>query len=196
MQFSYVTVPQSGTHILQPAFGDKADAPKGTYEGLPGARYFGEVLHSHANYSELAEKTLRTGNRKIIFQYRDPRDIIVARSHKLVPDRKKWNRTNQWEELIRWAGKWVVGTEPWMRHADVILRYEHFILQLPGQMATLTDLLGEEFVSRIRIGGSSPTFRAGRIGDWTTDFPKAYWELYEEICAPIRSWEWPPGSLY
>jgi hypothetical protein len=192
MQLSYVTIPQSGTHILQRAFGNKTAIPAGP--GLPDARLLGDVLHSHANYSELAEKTLRAGNRKIIFQYRDPRDIIVSRSHKLVPDRKAWRRANEWEEIIRWAGKWVVRMEPWMRHADIVLRYEDFILRSPKQMATLTDLLGEEFVSRIRIGGPSPTFRAGRIGDWKTDFPKEYRELYEKICEPIRYWEWPPES--
>ena len=194
MQFSYVTVPQSGTHILQPAFGNKADAPKGTYEGLPGARYFGEVLHSHANYSELAEKTLRRGGRKIIFQYRDPRDIIVARRYKLTPDKALWRKSNEWETIIDWMVKWVVRKEPWMRHADTILRYEHFVLQLPTQTAMLTDLLGEGSVSRIRIGGPSPTFRAGRIGDWKTDLPKKYLELYKKTCEPIRSWEWEGSS--
>ncbi|GAG94087.1 unnamed protein product, partial [marine sediment metagenome] len=96
---------------------------------------------------------------------------------------------DSWEEIIHWAGKWVVGMEPWMRHADTVIRYENLILQTPETMATLTDLLGEEFVSRIRIGGPSPSFRAGRIGDWKTDFPKEYWNLYGEICEPIRYWE-------
>ncbi len=193
MQLAYVTIPQSGTHILQRAFGRKADHPAGP--GLPDARLLGDVLHSHANYSELAEKTLRAGNRKIIFQYRDPRDIIVARHYKRVPDRKMWRKANEWEEVIHWAGKWVVPMEPWMRHADIILRYEDLILRSPKQMATLTDLLGEELVSRIRIGGPSPTFRAGRIGDWKTDFPKEYRKLYEKICEPIRYWEWTGSSL-
>jgi hypothetical protein len=80
--------------------------------------------------------------------------------------------------------------EPWLHCADTVLRYEEFILQSPKQMATLAGVLGEEFVSRIRIGVPSDTFRAGRIGDWKTDFPEEYWELYEEVCEPIRSWEW------
>ena len=185
MKIAYVTCTQSGTHILGAVFGPQLPVPARDGKSFPGVRFFGEALQTHRGYSEATEAYLRFGPRHLIFQMRDPRDMLVARFHKTG---------KTWEECIRWTARYTCKQEPWMRHADTIIRYEDLILQTPRTMAALTSLLGKEFVSRIRIGGPSPTFRAGRIGDWKTDFPKEYVELYEELCEPIRYWEWQESS--
>lgn len=176
MRVAYLTTPNSGMHILQPVFGEPVDP------GIwPGDRFGTSCFHAHLLWNKEGEELLRKWRMHILFQYRDPRDILVSRHHKFteIP----------WERTIDWMVDWVLPMEPWMRHADTVIRYEDFVLQSSEQMAQLTELFGRQFVDRIRIGEPSPTFRAGRIGDWKTDFPQQYLGLYEVLCAPIRYWE-------
>lgn len=182
MKFAYITLPNSGTHILQPVFGDEEEAT-----GWPGYSFGDDCLQAHLPYSSFEEMMVRRRGLHIIFQYRDPRDILVSAYH-------RWEKTTSWAQIINLVEDWILPMEPWFHRADTVIRYEHLILQSPEQMATLTELLGKEFVDRIQIGGPSPTFREGRIGDWKTEFPDMWRGVYEKLFASVRYWEWDEST--
>ena len=102
----------------------------------------------------------------IIFQYRDPRDVIV--SGKSFAE--KLNIRDDWEFVIRKYSESMVKMEPWFEHCNLAISYEELIKKSYPK---------------------THTFHRGGSGNWKEEFPVEWWDLYYELCDPVRYWERP-----
>lgn len=231
MRLFITSYQKSGTHQIMPAFGIGKDivgrayvdmaAIKGygmsgiNYDGIPetceNLKKFEDTAFGHLPYLPEYAEAIQAQPTKVLFNVRDPRDIIVANLHNI---QKIYYRTNPpggkglghlnllddtTNELVvekkdpisalieiesyRWP-KWL----GWLEH-DFVMQVKYEDLRTDG-VETLRNIL--EFTmpfsfnvytvaGNLRPQHSNPTFRAGRIGDWKKEFLPKHKKLAEKL---------------
>src|SRR3990167_6759854 len=231
MRLFITSYQKSGTHQIMPAMGaveqivgrayvDMANI-KGygmtgiNYAGIPETcehlRDFKEKAFGHLPYLPEYAESIQAQPTRVLFNVRDPRDVVVANLHSI---RKVYYRTNPpggkglghlnmkdevTGELViqkadpisalieiesyRWP-KWL----GWLAHNFVMkVKYEDLRL---GGINTLNNILDFTLPYSFNVysvndglspNHSNPTFRAGRIGDWKEEFNEHHKRLAERL---------------
>ena len=232
MRLFITSFQKSGTHQIMPAFGatkqivgrayvDMA-AVKGygmtgvNYEGIPETckqlRNFESKAFGHLPYLPEYAEAIQAQPTKVIFNVRDPRDIVVANLYNIrkvcnPPNRPKYSRglghlnltDEKTGELViekadpisalieiesyRWP-EWL----GWLKHdftmqvkyedlrtnpSPVINKIANFVAPVPIDVNTV--------IGNLQPQNGNPTFRAGRIGDWKTEFNEHHKELARKL---------------
>ena len=228
---------KSGTHQIMPALGISKDIvdrswidftkiPKrygtqrrrneeGIKETCQALIEFKERAFGHLPYVPEYIDALQSQPTKILFNVRDPRDIVVANLysinkiyHRTDPPGGKGNghlnlmdyienkllieKDDPIADLIqvescRWK-EWL----GWLNHDCVFkIKYEDLrtdgvkTLEKVASFVSPYSLNAEEIFGRLSPRHSNPTFRAGRIGDWKEEFQPHHKKLAEELLGGI-----------
>ena len=169
MKLAHLAVSKSGSNILRNELGWQGRgrinirAEEKQYATLWSQINHGDIVMGHLHYTERAAEALK--DHFIIFQYRDPRDTIVSRHYWM----NEIDRPYTWEESLRRTAVNMLAMEPWFEHCNLAISYEHLVKKSYPK---------------------THTFRKGVIGRWKTEFPDDLWDLYDEICEPVKYWEY------
>jgi hypothetical protein len=120
----------------------------------------GDVM-GHLSYSDEARDLLR--DHFIIFQFRDPRAVIVSR---YAFSLRLYGPTD-FEKFMRRTIKHMIAMEPWYEHCGLAVRYEHLIEKKYPPTHTYRE----------------------KNGTWMDEFPSDMLDLYYELSDQIRYWE-------
>ena len=162
----------------------------------------------HVAYMPIYAKVCEMTNTKVIFNVRDPRDVVVAeyenaqKHFKADPKSSPlWNFYDQEAKkrifekadpitdlIILAAARWPRWLG-WMDHPFVkTIKYEDLRLNPQETIEDLHEWLGDiphaNIKTMMRLAlprPRNPTFRAGRVGDWKTTFKLHHIELAEEL---------------
>jgi hypothetical protein len=219
-----VSIPKSGTHLLERALCLKPEIYRSFYKTLNGGNidmvYGGlkkvvskikgnQLLVSHLYYSEDAYEALMKKNIKILFIYRNPKDVIISNAyyladkstHRLNETFKKLEMKDRIKLLIEgnenmkgvaWHYNKFLG---WKDKPSVLsIKYEDLIGEKGGgsrekQEKILRDIFDhleyplsiDEFNSIVEgvFSNKSPTFRSGKNKQWETYFDDEIRERYQ-----------------
>jgi hypothetical protein len=159
-------------------------------------------------YAEVLERT----NTKVLFNFRDPRDVVIAEYENAQKYRREeregsplWNfmdaedgvflydKEDPISELIilaaaRWP-RWL----GWLDHDFVMpVKYEDLRLQPKNTIEKMIAFLGgfecasvREMMKRALPKSSTPTFRRGVPGEWHEKFEPHHVELAEELLKDV-----------
>lgn len=226
MRIFITSYQKAGTHQIAPAMEIYADIEDRSYADISqihgygvakqidkdGLEYTCEKLRKfkdkkfgHIPYTPEYAEAIQHHPTKVLFNVRDPRDVVVANYHNI---HKKWyGGTGHGHlnfkhesgkmliemddpitelikiEAVRWPA-WL----GWLDH-DFTMQVKYEDLRTNG-LETLEKI--EEFVkpnsvnylttySNLYPKPENPTFRAGRIGDWKTEFNSFHKELAERL---------------
>lgn len=170
MKIAHLCISKGGSNILRNELGwqgregvaiRKEEKQKGSVGRMLNEQ--GGHVFGHLHYTKKFAGWLK--DHFIIFQYRDPRDVIVSTYHWL----NKIHEDKTWEDAVLRASNNMVEMEPWYEHCNLALRYEH--------------LIEKEYPP-------THTFRKGIVGSWKEEFPDDLWDLYYELCEPVLYWEY------
>ena len=223
---------KSGTHQIMPALGMRDDIVDRSWvdftklperylinkeinwdgarnETIPALRTFEGGWFGHIPYlSEYAE--VLEGNTKVLFNVRDPRDVIVANYHSIKkvyyktepPGKKGYGHLNLRDkkgklviekddpisELIeiescRWP-EWL----GWLNHNFVMqVKYEDLRMNPVPTIKKIEEFLKPYEINVVKsVKGlypnhGNPTFRRGRVGDWKIEFDDTHKKLAEKL---------------
>ncbi len=148
-----ITIPKSGTHLLEKALIGITNYKKVKKEDDPLlfkvpqaslSRYLSEIspsefFSSHLNYTPEYEQLLRTYNQKILMIIRDPRDQVVSNTYwmKSLPDVYTQWKGQTFEEILIYNIKSVVSFSnlwlPWLYSAKTFaLTFEELVGERGG----------------------------------------------------------------
>ena len=229
MRLFLTTYNKTGTHQIMPAlriFNDVEDRSNNSlsyvsryvpdridaYIDDEGVKRTCEDLKSfevhafgHLSYMPEFVDALQTRPTKVIFNVRDPRDVIVAELHNMMK-----HGYNSWlnfplidkscyvsdddpiSHLIDFATRWYrwIG---WLDHDFVYkVKYEDLRLHPEETVVDMWKWLGDDY--RIDTGAvvrgllpkdHNPTFRKGAVGDWKEHFTDAHKKKAEEMLGEI-----------
>ena len=151
-----VTIPKSGTHLLEKALIGITGYKKVKKEDDPLLfkvplaslqRYLSDIspsdfFSSHLNYTPEYEELLRTYNQKIVMIIRDPRDQVVSNTYWMhsLPDVYTQWKGQTFEEILVYNIKSVVAFSnlwlPWVYAADTsVLTFEDLVGERGGGTA-------------------------------------------------------------
>jgi hypothetical protein len=238
MRLFIVSYHKSGTHQIMPMFliipdvvdrswNDWINVPeryglnreinppgiKETCENLRKFKGGANRAFGHLSYLPEYAKVFEETDTKVLFNIRDPRDIIVAEyenARRRMREKKKgvlplhnfldkedgkflFEKDDPITELIifahaRWP-RWL----GWLDHDFVMpVRYEDLRLRTRETVEKIHGWLGGKecnpigkMVESARPVGSNPTFRKGAVGEWKTTFEPHHVELAEELLKDI-----------
>ncbi|MHA2246894.1 MAG: sulfotransferase domain-containing protein [Candidatus Hodarchaeales archaeon] len=236
MRLFVTSYQKSGTHQIMPALGinkDIVDRSLIAATGIPEKygttrvrnengvqktcvmlKYFKKKAFGHVPYNPEYAECIQTQPTKVLFNVRDPRDIIVAVFYNMNkvyfkgkrPGAKGYGHLNLVDkngklliqkndpisELIKIeAGRWPHWLG-WLQH-DFVMKVKYEDLRLRG-VETLRKI--SEFIyphplnfesasARLTPRHHNPTFRAGRVGDWKKDFTDKHKKLAEKLLGDI-----------
>jgi len=232
MRLFVTSYQKSGTHQIIPALGimkDVVDRSLISATGIP-ERYgtarvrneeglvttcgilqsFDEKIFGHIPYNPEYAECVQARPTKVLFNVRDPRDIVVANFYNInkiyfkgkYPGAKGNGHLNLQNkdgvlvvnskdpiaELIEIeAGRWPHWLG-WLQH-DFVMKVKYEDLRLHG-VETLKKIA--EFIAPYPLDYEAasgnlmprqrnPTFRAGRVGDWKTEFSDKHKKLAERL---------------
>jgi hypothetical protein len=208
-----VSIPKSGTNMLTQAIGGEHAQINGMIQrNRTGHPYkmllrkiegFARFGRAHLPYHPVYMEKMKEQNIKVIFMYRDPRDMMVSHIHwvkraedvgggfvnLITTEGVRLNKcSDPIGELIK-VYKWhmwrFIG---WLCEPDVLpLRYEDMVTDTLGTMGAIHGFLGDELRNLLdcstadqmagRINpGTCSTFRKGIIGDWKNHFTEQHIE--------------------
>lgn len=233
MRFFITSYQKAGTHQIMPAFGATSQIVGRAYvdmaaikgygmsgvnaAGIPETcaqlREFKDKAFGHLPYLPEYAEAIQAQPTKVIFNVRDPRDVVIANLYSIrkiyykipeCPGAKGNGHLNMMSE----EGKLVIDEDDpigklieiesyrwphwlgWLQHDwTMLVKYED--LRRP-ETATETVSKIASFIrpnkldvhtiaGNLRPQHSNPTFRAGRIGDWKTEFSAHHKKLAEEL---------------
>ena len=213
-----ISIPKAGTHIIRQATERvSGNIPYGSmiYEADPhelsikGIREFNRIGISHLPYHPAYERELRNRQAKVVFLYRDPRDLMISYyfwikklGHKgssipgLIDDVTPiLESENPFELMIQFWGEHIRRYIPWMFSPIVCpVKYEQLV-QAPGYAFGLIENhynrtfgTAEEMMKRIKPHRCE-TFRKGIVGDWRNHFSPSTLELFmKELGDIMKFW--------
>lgn len=202
-----ISIPKAGTHIIRQAT-DRVggNIPYGSmvYEADPhelsiqGIQKDHRIGISHLPYHPAYERELKRKQAKIVFLFRDPRDLMVSYyfwikklGHKgssipgLIDDVTPILEANEpFKLMIQFWGAHIRRYIPWMFVPDVLkIRYE-WLVEKPGYAFTQMERFwdgffgtAKEMQSRIKPH-RCVTFRKGIVGDWRNHFTPEVHEMF------------------
>jgi len=225
MRLFLTTYQKSGTHQIMPALGieeqivDRSNhpmtyvskyvgtAPKINKDGvkktvnalqkMPGKAF------GHVSFLPEYLKVLNEQPTKIIFNIRDPRDVIVSEYHNMLSGKSEW--LNFWlpekqckvldddpiSHLIDFATRWEAWTG-WMFHTSVyVVRYEDLRMNGANTCLELAEWLLPYEIDPKAVAENllpkklNPTFRKGGIGDWNWEFSDEHKKKTEKVLGHI-----------
>ena len=234
MRLFITSYQKSGTHQIMPIFSDPipdvvdrswncwVDAPKryglnqeinqlGVEETVQNLREFkrgARKAFGHLSYLPEYAKVFEDTNTRVLFNIRDPRDIIVAEHEnaKRHYERQKkgsplynfqdeedgiflFDKKDSITELIiishaRWP-RWL----GWLNHDFVMpIKYEDLRLETEDTVKRIIEFLSGDFcsavdvmVERAKPAPNNPTFRRGVPGEWKEKFQPHHVKLAEEL---------------
>lgn len=216
-----IAIPKSGSGMLAQAIGgEHANIGPGMYADHPDAETFKEMrftepfARSHQPHHSAYEEFYRERGDKVIFLYRDLRDVIV--SHAMYVDKWAGHRSyfnfpigegkflakadDRIMELIkrsRWLYERYLG---WLEVDFVLpLKYEElvnpdgsknpegfqkFIDYLGNYAGTLECKSPKQMINRIDPN-SCNTYRKGVVGDWKNHFKDKHIKIFWQTCGNI-----------
>lgn len=165
-------------------------------ETINALKTFSDKAYGHITYREEYDEVLR-GNTEILFNVRDPRDIIMAEVHNAERKYEQGEKNHAWMNIDTGNGE-VIFDDPnpipylihvasvrwkywlgWLDFPDVhLIRYEDIRLKPVETFIEHKDLFNrhgvgfEHFMKHIKPKKKNPTFISGRVGDWRAFFSK------------------------
>ena len=215
-----ISIPKSGTHIIkQISRGDHCNVPYGSmiYEEDPHPQTLIDLKQmvrlgiSHLPYHPEYEKALRDINARIIFLYRDPRDLMVSYYFWIkkqgytgygIPGLIKnvsefIDADDPFDVMLDFWGEHIRRYIPWMYVPGVLsVKYEDLTTDWPTWLDKIAEhwefRFGEGKDMLIRISPERcQTFRKGIIGDWKKRFTmKNNLRFIEELGDVLKLWEY------
>jgi len=233
MRLFITSYQKSGTHQIMPAFEILEDVVDRSHNGtkdLPEyvglkrtlctegievtakrLREFGGNLFGHISYLPEYAEAIQVQPTKVLFNVRDPRDVVVAEYHNILkvsekdPRHALWNFTmasigtdvlysgDPIKYLIEFAACRWPNWLGWLKH-DFVLKVKYEDLRLNG-LETLQKI-GEWLAPEIKINPAwnfellkpkrrNPTFRKGTPGDWKETFTDKHKEQAEKQLGDI-----------
>lgn len=231
MRLFITSYQKSGTHQIMPALGatkqivgrayvDMAavkgyGAEKINYDGISATctelREFEERAFGHLPYLPEYAEAIQVQPTKVLFNVRDPRDVVVSNFHNInkiyyrtdPPGQKGYGHLNMMNsrtkkllihskdpigELIkiesqRWP-KWL----GWLDHEwTMMVKYEDLRTSPSPTVKKIAKFLlpyeikVEKVIGLLPPSHGNSTFRAGRVGDWVNDFQPHHKKLAEKL---------------
>ena len=218
---------KSGTHQIMPALGidrDVEDRSHNTMSALPeyiginkrinrqgiektcGAlAEFESPAFGHLSYLPEFAKAIQTQPTKVIFNVRDPRDVIVAEYYNMAKHGDEHSWLNFWiaekdcrvidddpiSHLINFAVRWEkwIG---WLDHDFVYkVKYEDLRMNGVNTCIKIAEWLNPVQIDPYHVADNlkprkrNPTFRKGGIGDWYHEFSDEHKKKASEILGHI-----------
>lgn len=234
MRLFITSYQKSGTHQIVPAFGvkkhivgrvcqDMARVEGWDIAHRPITERMGETTSDLINFKDRAfahlpylpeyAEALQAVPTKVLFNVRDPRDIVVANFYNInkvyykgkYPGAKGLGHLNfvnsetkklliempdPISELIKIEAKRWPEWLGWLKHDFVMMvKYEDLRTNADEIVTKIAEFLLPygigipTVVGNLRPQHSNPTFRAGRIGDWRREFNEQQKELANELFA-------------
>lgn len=229
MRLFIVSYQKSGTHQIMPALDavkdvvdrswlDMTTVPRkfgtqryrneeGVLETCEKLREFTKSAFGHLPYNDEYLEALRSIPTKILFNVRDPRDIVVANFHsirKVYFEKKRGSghlnfycadegkvliemddpiseliqvEAERWKHWIGWHGVDDVMT---VKYEQLRIAPRETIEEIAKFVHPFPIDIAKS-TSGLVPNHANPTFRAGRIGDWKQDFNDAHKELANEL---------------
>lgn len=195
------------------AWGFKADYPRPEWkETAEALRNMGEKAFGHIPYIPEYVDAVQAQPTKVLFNVRDPRDVIVAEIEFIRGCIRKGNLGSAWlnyqrshdslrihqlkdplSELIKIAAfKWPEWLG-WLDHDfTVLLHYEDLRLNkdktiqwLRGQLAGCSMPSDDAMKKKSEPTDSTPSFRLGKVGEWKRYFRAHHVELSNRLLGDI-----------
>ncbi len=176
-----------------------------TGETIEALRHFRGKAFGHIAYLPQYAEVVQAVPTQVIFNIRDPRDVIVSEyeNMKIAP--------HKWPNLMMQNGKRVIDQDDpieilikaasirwpnwfgWLYHEFVyVLRYEELRLRTVATVKRLREDLPNcpfppesEMIANAQKTEWSTTFRKGLVGEWKTYFEPHHIELAKELLTPI-----------
>ena len=172
-------------------------------------RTFENRAFGHVSYLKEYVEAIQTTPTKVIFNVRDPRDVIVAEYHNLY---KKMPEQRGWPDFILKEGMYLSDSDDPISHLiDFAIRWERWLgwmdeefvytvrfedLRTKG-METCTSLISwirsfgivisdpHNIYKRLAPTRDNPTFRKGLIGEWKDVFSDEHKKKAERVLGHI-----------
>jgi hypothetical protein len=234
MRLLITSYQKSGTHQIMPMFEPIADVvdrcgvmsiavakllgeedkdynPKGLAETAEKLRTFEGRRFGHIYYRPEYAQALQSNPTKVLFNVRDPRDIVVAEYENMKREYLRHGRENHralWDfydtraemtlyqkpdtisDLIRFASYRWPHWLGWLDYDWVLpVKYEELRLHTVETCQKIHDWLGGglspisagEMAVKAKPRHGNPTFRRGIPGEWVTAFSDEHKKLSEEL---------------
>lgn len=227
MRLFLTTYNKTGTHQIMPALGiaqDVLDQTGNCFSVMPeytsvrstisqqevektcwDLQHFRRTAFGHVSYLPEFADALQKPPSKVIFNVRDPRDVICAELHNMKRKPKELGWLNFWLEdkqtyvidddpishlidfAVRWE-KWL----GWLEH-DFVFKVKYEDLRLNGfetckRMAEWLEpfKIDPHYVANnLSPRGRNPTFVTGNVGDWKTEFTDEHKKKAREVLGHI-----------
>lgn len=227
MRLFLVSYQKSGTHQIMPALhidrdivdrsyneltdipyryrngNGKAISPEGVEETCQQLRTFGGFAFGHLSYLPEYAEAMQTDETKVLFNVRDPRDIIVSEFYSASMGRwpnlfieQYGKRLSEMDDPIselielaaaRWP-KWI----GWLNHSFVMkVKYEDLRLNGAETVYKMSEFLcpieidRNACVRKLSPGPKNPTFRRGVPGEWKEVFTDGHKKKAELLLGSI-----------
>jgi hypothetical protein len=231
MRLFITSYQKAGTHQIMPAFGATEQVVGRAYVDMAAVRGYGmtginhdgidetcdhlrrfeEKAFGHLPYLPEYAEAIQAQPTKVLFNVRDPRDVVVANYYSIQkvyyktdpPGKKGLGHLNLADEktgelvilkkdpiaalieieAYRWPA-WL----GWLNH-DFVMKVKYEDLRLAG-IETLKKILEFTMPYSFHVysvndamvpNHANPTFRSGRIGDWKTEFKPHHKKLAEKL---------------
>lgn len=183
-----------------------------TNETIEALRSFREKAFGHIAYLPEYVEALKTKPTRVLFNMRDPRDVVISRWHRILKFIADGDPDGAWlnyrrasdgrrftdledpfsemiiSEAIQWTNwlDWV--DEPFttvVRYEDLRLNPWDVVPKLAKKLADCNLLHPSGMIKHLLPKPSNPTFRKGAVGEWRTHFEPHHIELADEYFGPI-----------
>lgn len=236
MRLFITSYQKSGTHQIMPAFGGMMKQIVGrayvdmaavrgygmtgiNYDGIPetceNLSTFERIAFGHLPYMKEYADALQAQPTKVLFNVRDPRDVVVANYYNILkiyykakpPGKKGLGHLNLRDEVtgelvIKKADpiKALIEIESyrwpewsgWLKHDFVMMvKYEDLRENPDETVQKIADFVApydvdvNAVVGNLKPRHDNPTFRAGRIGDWKKEFTDEHKKLAEKLLGKV-----------
>ena len=227
MRLFIVSYNKSGTHQIMPAFEAHAsvvDCSHNPMAGLPDYVGIGKTLkpggiketcealanfispaHGHVAYLTEYAEAIQSQPTKVLFNVRDPRDIIIAEYHNMMKyeDKQSWlnfylkdkdcyvAKDDPISHLINFAVRWEKWLG-WLDH-DFVKKVKYEDLRTNGYetCVEIAEWLKPYIIDPVYVSDNlkprkrNPTFRKGAIGDWKEEFSSEHKKQAEKVLGHI-----------
>jgi len=229
MRLFITSYQKSGTHQIMPMFvvrpdvvdrghSNWVDVPEryglnkeinweGVQETAQNLRLFPGKAFGHIAYMPEYAQVFEETNTKVLFNVRDPRDVIVAEYENAMIKMSKGDKSPLWNFYDKESGKRIFEKEDpitdliilaaarwprwlgWLDHDFVLkVKYEDLRLNTRETVKDIVEWLDyseysdvDHFVKKAKPRPKNPTFRKGNVGDWKITFKFHHMELAEEL---------------